>query len=358
MMTLKKICGAAVAVVGFILAAASNAGASPTDVNIESSTLLTTRGDPAGFIVSPGTGYDGVADIIIDTPGGFIRGSGVLVQGGSARYVLTAAHVVDHMVSMGASSVFFDMPALAGGRTRVGIEAVYIQPDWDGRFMYGNDLAIIKLAAPAPAGAEEYAIYRGSGEVGAVGTKLGYGRSGTGDQGEVLDSGTKRMGENKYDALADIFADEAYGNLFGRSQNPIPPPLAGAQLAYDFDNGQAANDAFGLFFGIHDLGLGEGYEVMAASGDSGGPTFINGQVAGITSYGMRMAFTNPPTTSDIDGKLNSSYGEFAVDTRVSYYAGWIDSIVPVVVVPEPMTLTTALLGLAGLAARYRYLRKR
>ena len=356
MMTLKKICGASVAVVGFILAAASNAGATPTDVNLEASTLLTTRGDPAGFIVPPGTGYDGVADIIIDTPSGFIRGSGVLIQGGNGQYILTAAHVVDHMVSMGASSVFFDMPAPAG-RTQVGIAAVYIQPQWDGtlqrdgNFMYGNDLAIIELAAPAPAGAEQYPLYRGSAEVGAVGTKLGYGRSGTGDQGEVIHSGTKRMGENLYDALADIFADEAYGNIFG--QNHIDPPLAGAQLAYDFDNGVAANDAFGVFLKIYDLGVDR--EVLAAPGDSGGPTFINGQVAGITSYGMRMAYSDlladPLGTSDIDGLLNSSYGEFAVDTRVAYYAPWVDSVVP-----EPMTVTAMLLGLAGLGARS--LRKR
>ena len=355
MMTRKKICGAAVAVVGLILAAASNAGASPTDVELESSTLLTTRGESAGFIVTPGTGYDGVADIIVDTPGGFIRGSGVLIQGGGARYVLTAAHVVDQMVSMGASSVFFDMRASAGGRTQVGIAAVYIQPQWDGNFMYGNDLAIIELAAPAPAGAEEYPIYRGSGEVGAVSTKLGYGRSGTGDEGDVIHSGTKRMGENLYDALASIFADPAHGDIFG--QNHIDPPLAGAQLAYDFDNGFDANDAFGVFLGIHDLGVAR--EVLAAPGDSGGPTFIKvagiDQVAGITSYGMRMAYTDPPTTSDIDDVLNSSYGEFGVDTRVSYYAPWVDSVISVVV-PEPMTLTLMLLGLAGLGARY--LRKR
>lgn len=331
--------------VGLILAAASNAGATSTDVNIESSTLLTTRGSPAGFTVPPGTGYDGVADIIIDAPSGFIRGSGVLVQGGGGRYILTAAHVVDQMVSMGASSVFFDMPAPVG-RTQVGIAAVYIQPQWDGNYMYGNDIAIIKLAAPAPAGAQEYPIYRGSGEVGAVGTKLGYGRSGTGDQGDVIHSGTKRIGENLYDALAGIF-----GDIFG--QNHIAPPLAGAQLAYDFDNGLPANDAFGLFFGIHDLGVPR--EVLAAPGDSGGPTFINGQVAGITSYGMRMAYddplADPLTTSDIDSVLNSSYGEFAVDTRVAYYAQWIDSVV----VPEPLTVTATLLGLACLA---RYLRKR
>jgi secreted trypsin-like serine protease len=347
MVTLKKICGASVAIVGFILAAASNAGEAPTDVELEASTLLTTRGDPAGFIVLPGTGYDGVADIIIKTPSGFIRGSGVLIQGGGARYVLTAAHVVDQMVSMGASSVFFDMPAPVG-RTRVGIAAVYIQPDWDGRYLYGNDLAIIELAAPAPAGAEEYPIYRGSAEVGAVGTKLGYGRSGTGDQGDVIHSGTKRMGENKYDALAGIFGDIFVDNGYDR-------PLAGAQLAYDFDNGSDANDAFGVFLGIHDLGVDR--EVLAAPGDSGGPTFINGQVAGITSYGMRMAYTDlladPLGTSDIDGVLNSSYGEFAVDSRVAYYAPWVDSVVP-----EPMTVTAMLLGLAGLVARYRYLRKR
>jgi len=49
--------------------------------------------------------------------------------------------------------------------------------------------------------------------------------------------------------------------------------VPGSMLVYDFDNGNAANDGFGVLYGIHDLGVGDG-EVNSAPGDSGSPTFI------------------------------------------------------------------------------------
>jgi hypothetical protein len=39
-------------------------------------------------------------------------------------------------------------------------------------------------------------------------------------------------------------------------------------------------------------------------------------------------------TSDIDGSLNQSFGEFGADTRLSAYSGWIDGQLSV---PEPAT---------------------
>ena len=189
----------------------------------------------------------------------------------------------------------------------------------------------------------------------AVGVKAGFGQSGSGTEGTEVPpffSGTKRAGQNQYDALGDIFGD-VFDNNFGLR------PLAGTQLAYDFDDGTADHDAFGFFqptldpdnvLGLADLGVGF-YEVCAAPGDSGGPTFIDGQVAGITSYGVRMAYAATLDTSDVDDDLNSSFGEFVVDTRVSHHAGWVDSVV----IPEPVTTAGLLLGLAVLV---RYVRSR
>ena len=73
------------------------------------------------------------------------------------------------------------------------------------------------------------------------------------------------------------------------------------------------------------LGLGTS-EVNSASGDSGGPAIHNGNIIGITSYGITLTF-NDGTTSDINGELDSSFGEFSGDTRVSKYAGFIDDSV-------------------------------
>ena len=88
---------------------------------------------------------------------------------------------------------------------------------------------------------------------------------------------------------------------------------------------------------MDDLGLGND-EVMSAPGDSGGPSFINGQVAGITSYGLRLSRRTgrPPRTSDVDNQLNSSYGEFGIDTRVSFFSGWIDANLTAVPPPPPL----------------------
>ncbi|MFH1614366.1 MAG: trypsin-like serine protease [Planctomycetota bacterium] len=259
--------------------------------------LYTTAGDPADYVVSPGAGLDGVVDIIgYDTGlGGYIRGSGSLI---ADRYILTAAHVVDGL-DVSNTTVYFDMP---GGAVAIGASAFSVHPNWDGDITIGNDIAIIELTGAAPTGAERYGIYRAADEVGQAAYKSGYGRSGNGSEGDVLSSGTKRAGYNLYDSLGDIL-DVVF--------NPLP----GAQLAYDFDNGLAANDAFGEFFGIENLGLGPD-EVFSAPGDSGGPTLIGNQVAGITSYGVRLQWSTGGS-SDVDSELNASFGELSVDTRVS-----------------------------------------
>jgi len=106
--------------------------------------------------------------------------------------------------------------------------------------------------------------------------------------------------------------------------------VPGSVLQYDFDNGLAANDAFGFFFGNSDLGLGND-EVNSAPGDSGGPTFSSPVITGVTSYGVRLTFFPclpfSLCNSDIDGTLNNSFGEFSGDTRVSFYAAFVDAIV-------------------------------
>ena len=192
---------------------------------------------------------------------------------------------------------------------------------WDGSFETGNDIALIRLDAAAPVEIQTYGIYRNSDEVGQVADKAGYGRTGTGDTGDDIVSGTKHAGQNLYDALGDVF--DTVGGI-----DPIP----GSQLAYDFDNGLVANDAFDFFDSslsggnLADLGVGAN-EVMSAPGDSGGPSFINGLIAGVTSWGLTLERRGgpPPRTSDVDKQLNSSFGEFGFDTRVSFHADWVDS---------------------------------
>ena len=122
-------------------------------------------------------------------------------------------------------------------------------------------------------------------------------------------------------------------------------------LFSDFDDGTAQHDAFGLFFGINGLGKGLD-EVSTAAGDSGGPTFLNGQIAGLTSFGIRVFFLDG-SSSDVDAFNNSSFGEFNAFTRVSAYQDWIDSQISPV--PEPSTWAMLIMGglLIGFASRRR-----
>ena len=87
---------------------------------------------------------------------------------------------------------------------------------------------------------------------------------------------------------------------------------------YDFDDGTAAHDTFGVRDNINNLGEGLS-EVMIAEGDSGGPSFLGNLIAGLHLGGFRYA-----DGTDVDGVLNASFGEIAIDTRTAFYQSWID----------------------------------
>ncbi len=90
-------------------------------------------------------------------------------------------------------------------------------------------------------------------------------------------------------------------------------------LISDNDDGSPAHDAFGALFNIPNLGLGIN-EAGAASGDSGGPAFIDGKIAATVDFG-----TSSPV--DIDTDINATYGEFDGYVRVSPFVPWITSVI-------------------------------
>jgi len=195
-------------------------------------------------------------------------------------------------------------------------------------FTSGFDLAIIALTEIVDTSINRLSLYTGSGELGSVGTVIGYGRSGFGATGSVQGTfGTRREGENEIDLISN-----------------------GRILYYDFDNGLAAQNV------IVGSSLGRGArEVGIAPGDSGGPTLIGGQIAGIHSFiacsgaGITTCFSPP----DIDTTLNSSFGERFADTRVSSHITWINTTVSDTTIPEPATYATGLLGLIICLAKAR-----
>ena len=287
----------------------------------------TTVDSPANHVVSTGSGWDGVAGLLSTHPSGIEGGTGVLLPTG--QHVLTAAHLLTDDYGNLDVSAFTATFVLPGGYSTVSAAAngYHVHPNWGGTYALGSgyDLAIVELESPVSLAAERFDIYRETDEIGQIGDKAGFGKSGTGTTGDTLDYGTKREGANKYEAL-----DTNSRILF-----------------YDFDNGTSANDAFYQYFGagMADTGLGND-EVMTAPGDSGSPTLIDGQIAGITSFRTVLV-----SAADYLPGINSSFGEVGGDTRVSVFADWIDSVVDIV---APTVVDVTISGSSSLHDPYSF----
>ena len=284
-------------------------------VGVTSTATIAGGGNPAFLATAPK--YSGVAALIMTYSNGssFIC-SGSVTNGGAS--IVTAAHCVTpdagttllsttaYFGGGNATNDFFNGP----GTVAIGVANVIINPNYTGEVIDQNDIAVLNLKSLAPSTAQVYDLDTTGDLTGQIFNIAGYGaRSDTGGSvGANLGAGRLRQGNNSFDfRIGDAALN---GGLNFLSQN-------GAQVAFsflsDFDNGLAANDtacaiaadvgaAAGAFC---NLGLGA-LEVSVAGGDSGGPQFINGKLASVTSYGLSFG----PEYGDIDGDLNSSFGEF------------------------------------------------
>ena len=272
--------------------------------------------DPA-YEVLPGKGYDGVALILL--PGGDNCTGSLLTSG---QHILTAAHCFEEYSQDGEPTLEPDLDEvtvvfrLPNGELRLDPVHIDIHPAWDDLDGFNGDLAIIHLAEALPADVPRYELYRDSDEVGQVFTRLGYGVMATGEQGEFGEdeSMVLRRGQNRYEALGELYNEDD-----GDPESYIQP---GKQLLYDYDSGRPENDALGIEYGLVDLGL-RSQEIGSSGGDSGGPAFIDGKVAGLSSSG------SSPDRDGIDVTMenDTSFGEYFFDTRVSAYADYIDQVI-------------------------------
>lgn len=248
--------------------------------------------------------------------------TGSLLTGG--LYVLTAAHCLNEggvkVPPETAIKANFKLPS---GEISIPVSNYYIHPGWTGyESEVGNDIAILKLKKTAPSSIEQYEINRSKNELGKVFTKVGYGYTGLGAKGQDENSNSEARrygGQNRYDALIDVLKDA--------TESDMSELVLGSQLIFDFDDGSAQRDSLGRHFpNLRDRGLGKN-EIATASGDSGGPSFVEGKIAGISSWGYsdRGFFkTNIADLGNLDD--NGSFGEISGDTRVSFYAAWIDRV--------------------------------
>ncbi len=264
------------------------------------------RVSPSDYVVQPGSGFDGVGMVIAG--GGF--GTGTLLSSGI--HVLTAAHVVTDPAFFGDEiaaefvSVQFTYPNPSDPNNPIveiiPAREVYAHPHWTYDLGKGYDIAIVELEWAPSLAVERFEIYRDSDELGKTAEMVGWGTAGPGDGSVTLLDGQMRKGLNRH---------EVTGSAMGVSDT---------YMFYDFDTGLAENDAFGHLFGLHDLGYGD-QEVNAHQGDSGGPSFIDGKIAGVTSFS-----TERVGPFDVLPGDPRTFGDFEANTRVSLFADWIDTI--------------------------------
>lgn len=301
-------------------------------VAVQAGTIRSDRSDALYQDLAATSSYASVGQFIGTTSGSSFAASGTLI---APNWILTAAHVVD-----GATSLTFNI----GGNSYSASQWAY-HSKWTGDLAAGYDIALVKLSAtPGIAPATRYA---GSNELGAVGTSVGYGMTGTGLTGATTFDGLKRAGQN--------MIDRYYSNRNNRI------------VVSDFDNPSKPSDSY--FGSSTPLNL----EYLIAPGDSGGGLFVDfgggPLLAGVHSFG-----------SARDGLINSDYGDISGHTRVSAFNSWIDSILSggsggggggggkgrpfsaneldfetvwVTAVPEPHSLVLLLIGAVGLLARRR-----
>lgn len=267
-------------------------------------TTVTSYSD-ARYRGGVGLGFDGVVGI----SNGTSYGTGALLFDG--RAVLTAAHLVGGAV--GALSVAFQTQL---GAETLSVTKSVVHPDFNSFGNTNDDLAIVWLARAPSLTANRYEIYRDSNEVGQAFTMVGFGQLGDGASGATFNNNNslRVKAQNTFDADAAILKT-ILGSGMGWS------PQADSQLVADFDNGITSQDALGRLIGANNLGLGLD-EGLIAHGDSGGPAFLAGKVAGVGSY--TASLSSGLIIPDVDTQANSSFGEVAAWQRVSSFQQWID----------------------------------
>ena len=313
------------------------------------------------FIVSTDTGLDGVLQVsIIDSRAGEELQQQQIndasdSRGGTSALLYTGKHILHCKHAIEGAGYGGSTPEDAkywyifaeGPEGKVSLEVEKVEAyrsngelEFEGSLSY--DFSIITLKEEAPAWIDRYEIYRETDEIGKDYLRVGYGMEGLGEYGrgdgflpkEFWSSDTeggqlvKRYGSNTYDMTEAEFVLKPTFTWDAKNLGPLEARQA--MLMSDFDDGTVENDAFGQgniqeMKNVKHTGLGK-WEVSSSPGNSGGPNFIDGRIAGVGSGG---GGDHPSGQLIIDGSDDrpDGYGWHTNDSRVSSVIDWIEGIV-------------------------------
>ena len=313
------------------------------------------------FIVSTDTGLDGVLQVsIIDSRAGEELQQQQIndasdSRGGTSALLYTGKHILHCKHAIEGAGYGGSTPEDAkywyifaeGPEGKVSLEVEKVEAyrsngelEFEGSLSY--DFSIITLKEEAPAWIDRYEIYRETDEIGKDYLRVGYGMEGLGEYGrgdgflpkEFWSSDTeggqlvKRYGSNTYDMTEAEFVLKPTFTWDAKNLGPLEARQA--MLMSDFDDGTVENDAFGQgniqeMKNVKHTGLGK-WEVSSSPGNSGGPNFIDGRIAGVGSGGGGY---HPSGQLIIDGSDDrpDGYGWHTNDSRVSSVIDWIEGIV-------------------------------
>ena len=307
-------------------------------------------GDPRYFAAMPQ--YSGVASLIMSYQNGSFICSGSLLP--DRVSLLSAAHCFTPSDTSGAllsTTAFFyggtvpdTVVPFNPASTAVPVANVFLHPQYTGEVIDQHDIAVLRLADPAPSFATAYGLASVTDLTGLDFNTAGYGgRSNAGGSvGVNRQTGILRQGDNRYDFR---FGDEDFNGGWADSQGlGLDLSITGLVFLADFDNGQSAQDStclVGAAFSLSgskycDLGRGAS-EANTAGGDSGGPQFDNDfNILSVTSFGLSFG----TSFGDIDSELNSSWGEFSGFAPIYPNLSFIEANLnmPATPVPGPLPI--------------------
>jgi hypothetical protein len=195
----------------------------------------------------------------------------------TAWHLITAGHAVDAdhdgVIDIAPANLRFHLNVGGNSTSIMNISDIALHPDFTGfnNPTLNDDVAILTLSSPIPAGVPIYPILRRPMRQGDVLTLVGYGSSGWGNLGLNPTYGPtrlyiKRAGQNTADLAFLDDEDLLYPEVY----------------VFDFDGSDSTTNSLG------GLTLGDAIETTLGPGDSGGPAFIyeNGQyqLAGIDTF--------------------------------------------------------------------------